>query len=159
MVKVKIVSLFAAVSMSLAGCEGMMPSKEAIGTIGGAGLGALVGSRFGGGEGRVASVAVGTLLGAVAGNLIGKSMDSSDTVATQTVLEKAETGQPVAWTNPKTKAQYKVTPTKTYKDESGQDCREYKTVGVIDGKRETINGTACRQDDGTWKATEQATTQ
>jgi len=156
MVKVKIVSLFAAVSMSLAGCEGMMPSKEAIGTVGGAGLGAVIGSRFGGGEGRVAAVAAGTLLGAVAGNLIGKSMDSSDTVETQTVLNKAETGQTVAWTNPDTKSQYEVTPVSdTYKDESGQDCREYTTVGIIDGKRETIEGTACRQADGTWKAAEQ----
>ncbi len=153
MVKVKIVSLFAAVSMSLAGCEATMPSKEAIGTVGGAGVGAVIGSRFGGGEGRVAAVAVGTLLGAVAGNLIGASMDSSDTVETQAVLNKAETGQPVAWTNPDTKSQYEVTPTSdTYQNDSGQDCREYTTVGIIDGKRETINGTACRQADGTWKA-------
>ncbi len=156
MVKVKIVSLFAAVSISLAGCEATMPSKAAIGTIGGAGLGAVVGSRFGGGEGRVAAVAVGTLLGAVAGNLIGSSMDSTDTVETQTALNKAETGQPVAWTNPDTKSQYEVTPTSdTYQNDSGQDCREYTTVGIIDGKRETIEGTACRQADGTWKATEQ----
>ena len=155
MVKVKIVSLFAAVSMSLAGCEATMPSKEAIGTVGGAGLGAVIGSRFGGGEGRVAAVAVGTLLGAYAGNLIGSSMDSTDTVETQAALNTAETGQPVAWTNPDTKSQYEVTPTSTYKDESGQDCRDYTTVGIIDGKRETIEGTACRQADGTWKATEQ----
>jgi surface antigen len=67
-------------------------------------------------------------------------------------LNEVETGQTVAWTNPDTKSQYEVTPTKTYKDESGQDCREYTTVGIIDGKRETINGTACRQADGTWKA-------
>lgn len=155
MVKVKIVSLFTAVSMSLAGCGMSMPSKEAMGTVGGAAVGAGIGSRFGGGEGRVAAVAVGTLLGAVAGNLIGASMDQGDTVETQTALNEVKTGETVAWTNPDTKSQYEVTPTKTYKDESGQDCREYTTVGIIEGKRETINGTACRQADGTWKATEQ----
>jgi hypothetical protein len=31
------------------------------------------------------------------------------------------------------------------------NCREYQTVGIIDGKRETRTNKACRQPNGSWK--------
>ncbi|RKZ36557.1 MAG: hypothetical protein DRQ49_17750 [Gammaproteobacteria bacterium] len=150
--KIKIVGFFAIASLSLAsfgGCQATMPSKQAMGTVGGAGMGAIIGSRFGKGEGRVAAVAVGTLLGAVAGSAIGASMDQSDTVKTQQALN---TGEPVAWTNPNSKDQYTVTPVGNFTNSKGQNCRNYTTVAVIDGNRETLEGSACQQPDGTWKA-------
>jgi len=156
MMKIKVVGFFAIASISLAsfgGCQATMPSKQTIGTVGGAGLGAVVGSRFGKGEGRVAAVAVGTLLGAVAGSAIGASMDQGDASKTQQALETTPSGQSVTWSNPDSKAQYEVTPVSSFK-KNGQDCRNYTTVAIIDGNRETLEGSACRQPDGTWKAAE-----
>jgi hypothetical protein len=36
---------------------------------------------------------------------------------------------------------------------TGQDCRPYKGTAVIDGQTRTLSGTACRQPDGSWRAT------
>jgi hypothetical protein len=37
-----------------------------------------------------------------------------------------------------------------YQDERGLYCREYRTFGVIDGRRQRLYGTACLQSDGSW---------
>lgn len=37
-----------------------------------------------------------------------------------------------------------------YRDDRGVYCREYRTTGVIDGRRERLYGTACLQADGSW---------
>ena len=44
-----------------------------------------------------------------------------------------------------------VTPTRTY-DASSGPCREYTMDATVDGKRDKVQGTACRQPDGTWKS-------
>ena len=31
-------------------------------------------------------------------------------------------------------------------------CRNYSSEAIIDGKRQTVHGTACRQTDGSWKS-------
>lgn len=68
MKKVLIVSVL---GVLLAGCltNGMTP-QQGIGTVGGAAVGGLLGSRFGHGNGRLAATAVGTAVGALAGNMI-----------------------------------------------------------------------------------------
>jgi hypothetical protein len=33
----------------------------------------------------------------------------------------------------------------------GQECREYQTQTMIDGRPQPSHGTACRQPDGTWR--------
>ncbi len=152
MLKIKIVCLFAAVSMSLAGCQATMPSNKTMGTVGGGAAGAVIGSRFGQGKGRDIAMVAGAIGGALLGGMIGESMDANDQSRTQQALNNTPTGQSVAWKNPDTQSQYEVTPVSTFNNKSGQNCREYKTVATINGKRETLHGTACRQSDGTWKA-------
>ncbi|MCK5720446.1 MAG: glycine zipper 2TM domain-containing protein [Thiomargarita sp.] len=151
----KIICLCAAVTMSLGACQATMPSNETIGAVGGGAAGAIIGSRFGGGSGQHISIAVGTLLGVFAGSAIGSSMEQTDVTRTQQVLNTTPPGEPVAWTNANTQTQYTVTPISTFKNTSGQDCRTYNTVAVIDQKRETLQGEACRQLDGNWKAIDQ----
>ena len=34
---------------------------------------------------------------------------------------------------------------------SFRPCRDFTTVTEIDGSRQQVQGTACRQPDGTWK--------
>jgi len=85
----------------------------------------------------------------VGGN-IGRSMDDSDRLKTAHALESVHTNVPSRWVNPDTRAQYTVTPTRTFDAPSGP-CREFTVQAVIGGQPETVYGTACRQPDGSWK--------
>ena len=133
----------------LAGCN---PTKQDVGTLVGAGAGAYVGSQIGSGTGQLAAVAIGALLGGYLGGTIGQQMDDLDRYKTQNALETTPTGSTAAWNNPDTGVTYNVTPTQTYQSSSGP-CRDYTTEAVIDGRAEIVHGTACRQSDGTWVAT------
>ena len=147
--KTKISIVFSlATLLLLTGCN---PTKQDIGTVVGAGSGAFIGSQIGGGTGKLAAVAIGTLLGGYIGGSIGQDMDELDQYKTQIALETNPTGSTMAWNNPDSGNDYSVTPTKTYESASGP-CRDYTTEAVIDGRAEIIHGTACRGDDGSWHA-------
>lgn len=139
-----------AASVLIAGCS-QETKKQDIGTVVGGALGGLVGAQVGGGRGRVAAAVAGTIAGALIGGSIGKSMDELDRIKAARALESVPTGQTSTWQNPDTGNTYSVTPTHTYTGDSGAPCRDYTTEGWIDGKREVIKGTACRQPDGTWR--------
>jgi surface antigen len=128
--------------------------KQTLGTILGAGVGALAGSQIGSGKGQLAAVAIGALGGALIGGEIGKSLDRADRAyageAAQQAFESNRSGQATAWRNPDSGHSGTVTPTNVYKA-SGQDCREYETTVTIDGRTERAIGRACRQSDGTWQ--------
>jgi surface antigen len=130
------------------GCEG--PTKQQSGAVIGAGLGGLLGSRFGHGGGRTAAIIGGSMLGGLLGGAIGSSMDETDQLRAAHALEYNRTSQPSSWTNPDSGAEYTVTPTRTYRAAS-EDCREYSTEVFIDGQRDVVYGTACRRSDGTWR--------
>ena len=125
------------------------PTKEDVGTLVGAGAGAYVGSQIGSGTGQLAAVAIGALLGGYLGGSVGKNMDELDRHRANQALESSPTGTAVAWSNPDSGIDYRVTPTKTYESASGP-CRDYTTEAVIDGRAEVVHGTACRQADGSW---------
>ena len=133
-------------SLLLVGCN---PTKQEFGTFAGAGIGALWGSQIGSGTGQLAAVAIGTLVGSQIGNSMGRYMDEADYIRTQQALEANPTGSTVTWNNPVSGNDYSVTPTHTYSGPSGP-CRDYTTEIDIEGHAEIINGTACRQSDGTW---------
>jgi surface antigen len=78
-------------------------------------------------------------------------MDRVDALETRNALETAKIGQAVTWRNPDSGAQYSVTPTRTWQEESGRYCREFETWGWIDGFEEKLRGTACREPDGAWR--------
>lgn len=124
--------------------------RETIGALIGGAVGGLAGSQIGKGDGRVAAAVAGTIVGVIVGREIGRSMDQVDQNCTGQVLERAETRQTVTWRNPDNGATYSVTPTNTY-ESGGRYCREYVTEAVINGRRETVTGTACREADGTWR--------
>lgn len=129
------------------GCTGSnAPNNTDIGTISGGIIGGLLGSQFGGGTGKVVAAAGGAVIGAFLGNKIGASMDKTDQLEAQQALAAQ---QPTTWTNKKGNT-YTVTPQKPYVAKNKQVCRQYTTTATIDGKAETIKGTACRAADGTW---------
>ncbi len=145
-------------AVAVTGCQGTSLEnnpKQTLGTIVGAGLGALAGSQFGGGKGQLAAVALGALAGAWVGSELGKSLDAADrgymNKNAQDSLEYSRAGATSSWKNPDSGNSGKFTPTKTYKTSVGQDCRDYEQTIYVDGKEETALGRACRRSDGTWE--------
>lgn len=135
---------------SLVLVSGCQTRNENTGTVVGGVLGGVLGSQVGGGSGRDVAMVAGAIAGALIGGSVGRSMDESDRRRTQQTLETAPTGRTVAWENPDHNTAYKMTPERTYDTASGP-CRDYSMDAWIDGRKETVTGTACRQSDGTWK--------
>jgi len=78
-------------------------SKENVGKAIGAVTGALIGSQIGGGSGKVAAVAVGTLAGYWLGGEIGRSLSQEDRAGIAHTTEQAlESGESQSWRNPDT---------------------------------------------------------
>ena len=96
-----IVAVLAA-ALLLAGCEG--GPKEQMGTVLGAGLGAVAGSQIGDGRGQLLAIAAGTLIGSLVGSDVGRSLDKADLAymhhSQQQALETAPSGTSTAWQNP-----------------------------------------------------------
>jgi surface antigen len=125
-------------------------NREAVGAILGGAVGGAVGSQFGKGDGKVAAAVAGTIIGVIVGKRVGRTMDEVDQKCTGQVLERADTDQTVSWNNPDSGVRYSVTPTNTYEADE-RFCRNYVTRATIDGRSETITGSACREEDGTWR--------
>ena len=151
----RVVFVLALMSLVAACADTQNNPKQTIGTLLGAGVGALLGSQVGDGKGKLAAVAVGTLGGAYLGSEIGKSLDYVDRLkaknAEQTALENNRAGVATFWRNPDTGNSGKVTPKPATQMASGEFCREYEHEISVDGRTEIAKGTACRQADGNWR--------
>jgi surface antigen len=147
----KIIIPMVAAMFALSACAGNQGNKQTGGTLVGAGLGSQIGS----GRGQLAAVAVGALAGAMMGGEIGKSLDKADRAAmqrsTSDALERAPSGQSVAWNNPDSGNYGTVVPKPAYRAPTGEYCREYQQTITVGGKSEEAYGKACRQPDGSWK--------
>jgi surface antigen len=147
-------ALFAA-ALALGACSSHAGPKETGGTLIGAAAGGLIGSNIGRGGGKHAAIAIGTLRGAFGGNKVGVSLDRADRAAhskaAQESLERYPSGKTAEWHNPDNGHSGTVTPTRTYRSDSGTYCREFQQTVTIGGKTEDAYGTACRQPDGSWK--------
>lgn len=128
--------------------------KEGVGALAGSIGGAIAGAHIGKGNGRVAAIAAGTLLGAMIGGEVGRSLDRADMAyynqVSQHSFERNKTGHTSKWVNPDSGNSGTITPTRTYQS-NGQYCREYTQTITVGGKTQDGFGTACRQDDGSWK--------
>lgn len=145
------------VALFVAGCSGynQMGKKEQTGTVVGGASGALIGSQLGHGSERLLGAAVGGVAGALLGQKVGQHLDTRDQKTMQQTardtLETARTNETRTWRNPDTGNSGGITPTRTYKSAQGQDCRDYVQTVTIEGREERVQGTACRQEDGTWR--------
>ncbi len=153
--KLPALAAIAITSLGLIACVENQGPKERGGTVIGAIAGGLLGSTIGKGSGKVIAVGIGAVLGGLVGSEIGKSLDRADRAymsrTTQQSLESQRTGQASTWRNPDNRHSGTVTPTRTYRRESGEYCREFQQTVTIDGRTERAYGTACRQSDGSWK--------
>ena len=148
-------SAAALVALSMAACAGTPETgqgpKENTGTLVGAVAGGLIGSQFGGGTGEAGRDALGGLIG----NRIGAGMDDDDKrrayAAQMQALEGGKSGVAVAWKNPDSGRYGSVVPGPAY-ESNGLQCRPYTHTIYINGQPQVARGNACRNPDGTWTA-------
>ncbi len=152
MLRFKFIATISACSVLIVACTTTPTAtqKEQAGMVMGGVLGGALGSQIGGGEGRTAAIILGTIAGAAIGGSVGKSMADVDRLKTVEALESTKTGNSARWKNPDSGNEYVVMPERTYNTSSGP-CRDYVINAVVSGKKEKINGTACRQPDGSWQ--------
>ena len=138
-------------AFTLSGCATGGPKEEAGMVIGGV-LGGILGAQVDDDRGDLRNIAIiaGTLAGAAIGGSIGQSMDDTDRLRVGQTLETVRTGVSSRWRNPDTGYEYQVTPTRTYASTQGP-CREYSVTAMIGTQPEEVVGTACRQEDGSWR--------
>lgn len=126
-------------------------NRELLGSVLGGAAGGAIGSTIGSGDGRTVAIIGGTIIGVIVGGSIGRAMDEVDQNCVGQILEHAPDGRTVVWTGPQGGVPYQVTPVSTFQTQSGIYCREYTTATVIAGERQQLQGTACRQPDGSWQ--------
>lgn len=145
----RMVTLACALALIGSGCTATQGPQEQAGMVIGGVLGGLLGAQVGDRHLRTVAIIAGTMAGAAIGGAVGENMDDTDQLKTAQSLEGVRTGVPTTWKNPDTGVEYQFTPTKTYESGAGP-CREYTMDAIIGGKKETVYGTACRQEDGSW---------
>lgn len=141
-----------AAALALAGCaEG---NKADSGLVVGAVAGGLLGNTVGKGSGRAAATIVGAVVGGIVGSEIGRSMDEQDRQLAQRAeydaFERGPPGRPVRWHNDRNGRYGDIVVMETY-HRGEQNCRDYTHTIYIDGRRQVMRGTACRNPDGTWR--------
>ncbi len=70
--------------------------------------------------------------------------------AVQNALEYNRTGFYTSWVNSETGHGGRVTPTLTYRNSAGRDCRKFNRSLSIDGRAAVGHGTRCRARNGAW---------
>ena len=135
----------------LAACESYSPSKQDIGMAAGAVVGGVLGHQIGHGSGQTVATIGGAALGAFFGSHVGRKMDREDQLKTSAALESSPDGRSSTWRNPNNRQIYSVKPTRTYDGPTGP-CRDFTAVTEVNGREEVVEGTACRQPDGRWRA-------
>ena len=66
-------------------------------------------------------------------------------------LEKSASGTTVSWENPDGRSRIEVTPVRTFRIKSGQFCRQFERLHVLQGVARNDQGIACREADGFWR--------
>ncbi len=140
-------------SISLVACSSNTQSTNTgIGAGTGAILGGLAGSAIGQGTGQIVAIGVGAVAGALMGGYVGHNMDSSDKQTMNNAMDKNKPYQSTSWNNKTTGGKYKIRPTSTTMSyQNYTNCRKYHTAGAINGKKQHVDGIACRQTNGSWQ--------
>ncbi|HSZ73712.1 MAG TPA: RT0821/Lpp0805 family surface protein [Rhizomicrobium sp.] len=117
-------------------------------------LGAIAGGILGGAvsHGNGGAVVGGVILGGLAGNAIGHDMDCQDRPYAFRVYNEAfvgPVGRRYEWDNPRTGAHGWIVTSREYWDH-GYLCRDFREVTFRNGQKFRRDGEACREQDGGW---------
>ena len=142
---------------AISGCE-TIERETGIGK--GAQTGALGGAAAGGVISAIAGanpawIAGSTILGAIAGGLLGDYLSKSDreqhAQSSYQAFESQSAGGQMSWNNAETGNNGTTKINRVYRTTEGQLCKDF-TQSINAGDRtETVNGTTCQEPDGTWK--------
>lgn len=141
-----------ALGLTACGRGGLTKSEGglAIGAI----TGGILGNSVGKGKGKAVATVVGAVVGGIVGSEIGRYMDEADRRAAARAeyfaLERGVSGEATPWRNPDSGHYGSVVPGRPYEREA-RNCRDYTHTVYINGRAETLRGTACRNPDGTWR--------
>ncbi len=128
--------------------------KQDTGLVVGAAAGGILGNQVGRGSGKVLATVAGAVIGGIVGSEIGRSMDQQDRILAQqaemNALERGRSGERIAWRNPDNGRYGDVVPGAPYR-RGAVDCRDYTHTVYMNGRPQTMRGTACRNPDGTWQ--------
>lgn len=122
--------------------------REAVATVLGGVAGAVIGNRVSDPGDRAVATIVGALAGALIGNRIGEKLDQSDQACVGHALELGQSGQPVSWTNGSTT--YRMIPG-TDRERNGSTCREFTLRVSAGSDQSTQQGLACQSERGSWE--------
>lgn len=123
------------------------------GAVAGAVLGGLAGSTIGAGTGQLVAIGAGAVAGGLLGAAIGNNMENADTQKMNNALEHNAVRKTSKWTNNKTGTKYTMTPMSHVMSYNGNStCRRYYSTVTQDGKKQSMNGVACRMENGNWQA-------
>ena len=125
-------------------------NRDVLGAVLGGVAGGAIGAATVQGHSRTIAIVGGTILGALIGGVIGRSMDNVDQNCVGQTLEHARDGQEVRWRAPNG-YDYEVVPRRTCTAGNGEYCREYTTTAIVNGRAQRVYGTACRNEDGSWR--------
>jgi len=141
--------LILGLAADLSGCGSTGPG-QGTGTVVGALAGGVVGNQFGSGPGKVAATVAGAALGGILGGAIGAQLDEADRQAAYNAQADAlSSGQRRAWRGPDGGYGYIVPGPEVARAEG--ECREYMHTIYINGRPQTGSGLACLQPDGSWQ--------
>jgi surface antigen len=126
---------------------------EAIAAAVGAIAGGAIAAATVDGKDRTVAIVAGTVLGAVLGSEVGRRMDKADRACAGQALELAGPEQTIAWTNSKTRINYKLTPLQAKHDVTvaSDGCRRFRLVAVDNAGLAEGRTTACIGEDGAWR--------
>lgn len=148
-----LVAMVAALTM-LAGCANRSWNDSwnagDTGAVIGGVTGAAVGHQFGGGSGQTIATVVGAIAGSILGRRLGRNMSQNDRQLFGNTLASGAPGNTNYWTNDRTNDSYWVTPTSSTYTANNRVCRQFRMQANIEGRNDYVNGTACRQPDGSW---------
>lgn len=143
------IALVAAVAM-LSGCaNGLWTSGDTGAVLGGVAGGAL-GHQIGGGFGKTLATVAGGTAGSILGRRVGQRMTRNDRSRFSNTLASNRAGQTRRWASNAGNGHYQVTPVGSNYRRDKRTCREFRMQVQVEGRPEHINGTACRQPDGSW---------
>lgn len=149
--KAKFLATIMAAALALGACTA---NDEQMGQVIGGVAGGFLGSQFGEGSGKIAATIGGALIGSWVGTKVAQGMNAQDRAYYDNASQQAQSapiGQTVVWNNPESGASGTVTPVREGESYSGEYCREFQQTVTIDGQTERAYGTACRQEDGSWR--------
>lgn len=128
-------------------------NREAVATVLGGVVGAVIGSQVAEPENRTVATIIGAAAGALIGNRIGHSLDAADRSCVGHSLEVGRTGQQIAWANESTGVNYEMT-LGSDRERDHATCREFTLVAVADKERSSRRGLACQSRPGVWQIDE-----